>query len=299
MSPISTSGWTPLPARSNRFRGRRRATMRRAASAPRRAWRRAAIERRHLAARCAALADLKSAGGAKRQQQDKQRQAEMVERAAAQIYRPSPPLSPASFNSAIAEISARQNELDNSVPRQVPRNAPRRARLRRPRRLCRHLRRPPRCRRRAGFLPRSSAICSRSPARSRRCSVPTGSSNRSRRSAANWPKFAPPSPKRCRAARSNRSRAKSARCRAGSTTPATAAATARQLAGIERALNRIREALRSLTPAEQLAGYDDAIRNLGAKLDLILRANDDPLDRASARKRDRGTSLDHFQCRLQ
>ncbi len=34
--------------------------------------------------------------------------------------------------------------------------------------------------------------------------------------------------------------------------------------------------MRSLTPAEQLAGYDEAIRNLGAKLDLILRANDDP-----------------------
>jgi len=31
-----------------------------------------------------------------------------------------------------------------------------------------------------------------------------------------------------------------------------------------------------LTPAEQLAGYDDAIRNLGAKLDLILRASEDP-----------------------
>src|SRR5947209_12643060 len=48
------------------------------------------------------------------------------------------------------------------------------------------------------------------------------------------------------------------------------------LAGVERALSEIREVLRSLTPAEQLAGYDDAIRNLGAKLDLILRANDDP-----------------------
>jgi localization factor PodJL len=34
--------------------------------------------------------------------------------------------------------------------------------------------------------------------------------------------------------------------------------------------------LRTLTPAEQLTGYDEAIRNLGAKLDLILRANDDP-----------------------
>src|SRR6202035_1682301 len=45
---------------------------------------------------------------------------------------------------------------------------------------------------------------------------------------------------------------------------------------VERALSEIREVLRSLTPAEQLAGYDDAIRNLGARLDLILRTNDDP-----------------------
>ena len=48
------------------------------------------------------------------------------------------------------------------------------------------------------------------------------------------------------------------------------------LAGIERALGEIREALRSMMPAEQLTGYDEAIRNLGAKLDLILRSNDDP-----------------------
>jgi len=41
-------------------------------------------------------------------------------------------------------------------------------------------------------------------------------------------------------------------------------------------LSEIREVLRSLKPAEQLAGYDEAIRNLGAKLDMILRANDDP-----------------------
>src|SRR6201996_9113475 len=57
-------------------------------------------------------------------QQDKQRQTEMVERAASQVYtaqayRPSPPISPASFDSAIAEIAARQNELDNFMPRQA------------------------------------------------------------------------------------------------------------------------------------------------------------------------------------
>ena len=49
----------------------------------------------------------------------------MVERAAAQVYRPSPPLNPASFDFAIAEIAARQNELDSAQPRQMPpRNAP-------------------------------------------------------------------------------------------------------------------------------------------------------------------------------
>ena len=58
--------------------------------------------------------------------QDKQRQAEdLVERAASQVYRVSPPLSPASLDSAVAEIAARQSELDNSPPRPVePRNAP-------------------------------------------------------------------------------------------------------------------------------------------------------------------------------
>ena len=48
------------------------------------------------------------------------------------------------------------------------------------------------------------------------------------------------------------------------------------LTNIENALNEIRDVLRSLKSAEQLAGYDEAIRNLGAKLDTILRVNDDP-----------------------
>ena len=48
------------------------------------------------------------------------------------------------------------------------------------------------------------------------------------------------------------------------------------LAGIERALGEIYEALRSLTPAEQLAGFDDAIRNLGGKIDTIANASGDP-----------------------
>ncbi len=52
--------------------------------------------------------------------QDRQRQTDMVERAATQVYRPSPPLSPASMDFAVAEIAARQNELDGPSSRQTP-----------------------------------------------------------------------------------------------------------------------------------------------------------------------------------
>ena len=86
----------------------------------------------------------------------------------------------------------------------------------------RQLRRP------ARISPRWNGICSRSRARSRRCSVPIISSSRSPPSAANSPRSATPSPRRCRAGRSNRSRTKSARCRAASTTTARAAPTARR-----------------------------------------------------------------------
>src|ERR1700716_392035 len=54
------------------------------------------------------------------QRQDTQRQAEAVERAAAQVYRPSPPLNPATLDFAIAEITARQSELENFAPRPMP-----------------------------------------------------------------------------------------------------------------------------------------------------------------------------------
>ncbi len=58
--------------------------------------------------------------------EDKRRDSEdAVERAANQMYRGSPPLSPASMDSAVAEIAARQSELDNAEPRAMSaRNAP-------------------------------------------------------------------------------------------------------------------------------------------------------------------------------
>lgn len=45
------------------------------------------------------------------------------------------------------------------------------------------------------------------------------------------------------------------------------------LNGIERSLSEIQQSLRNLKPAEQLAGFDAAIANLSGKLDLIVRSS--------------------------
>ncbi len=47
------------------------------------------------------------------------------------------------------------------------------------------------------------------------------------------------------------------------------------LAGLEGGLREVREALRNLTPAEKLVGFDDAVKALSQKLDLII-AKEDP-----------------------
>src|SRR5258708_35951906 len=52
--------------------------------------------------------------------QERQRQTDMAERAAAQVYRPSPPLSPVSLGFAGADIAARQNQLENTAPQPTP-----------------------------------------------------------------------------------------------------------------------------------------------------------------------------------
>src|SRR4029077_4542274 len=46
------------------------------------------------------------------------------------------------------------------------------------------------------------------------------------------------------------------------------------LAGIENGLAEVRDALRDLTPAENLVGYTDAIEALTRKIDLIVVQND-------------------------
>jgi localization factor PodJL len=209
------------------------------------------------------------------QTQDKQRQTDMVERAAAQVYRPSPPLSPVSLDFAIAEIAARQNELDNVAPRQMP---PRSA--------------PP-------IAPAAPPVAAYAPPAAPAAPAGPDFSSLERHlikitsqiEALQRPDHIEQSiaafrselaeirhaiteamPRRAIESIENEIRSLSRRI----DDTRQSGTDGQALAGIERALGEIREALRSLTPAEQLTGYDEAIRNLGAKLDLILRASDDP-----------------------
>jgi len=210
----------------------------------------------------ARLSQISNPAPAKQAQlQDSQRQAAMVDRAAAQVYRVSPPLSPASLDFAIAEIAARQSELDNTTPRPMPPHSA-----------------PPM----APAMPAGPdfstlerhlfKITSQIEALQR----PDGieQSIAAFRGELTEIRHAITEAMPRRAIESIENEIRSLSRRIDDTRQSGIDGHA--LAGIERALGEIREVLRSLTPAEQLAGYDEAIRNLGTKLDLILRAGDDP-----------------------
>ncbi|WP_426437599.1 hypothetical protein [Bradyrhizobium genosp. P] len=219
-----------------------------------------------------------------RQQQDRQRQEDVVERAAAQVYRPSPPLSPASFDSAIAEIAARQNELDDAAPRQMPpRNAPPMAPAAAPMAAA-----PPPM---AAYAPPAAPsapagpdfsslerhllkITSQIEALQRPEHIEQSIAAFRSELADIRQAITEAMPRR--AIESIENEVRSLHRRIDEIREETGNGNNQAIAGIERALSEIREALRTLTPAEQLTGYDEAIRNLGAKLDMILRANDDP-----------------------
>ena len=210
----------------------------------------------------ARLSQISNPAPAKQAQlQDKQLQADMVERAAAQVYRPSPPLSPASLDFAVAEIAARQNELENAAPRPVP-----------------PLNAPPT----APAMPAGPdfstlerhlfKITSQIEALQRPDGIEQSIAAFRGELAEIRHAITEAMPRRAIESIENEIRSLSRRI----DDTRQSGIDGQALAGIERALSEIREVLRSLTPAEQLAGYDEAIRNLGGKLDLILRANDDP-----------------------
>src|SRR5206468_2217332 len=126
------------------------------------------------------------------------------------------------LNDAISRLDARLSQISNPAPRQTQQDKQRKAELVE-RAAAQVYRPPPLHHRQARISPRWNGICSRSRARSSRCSALITSSSRSPPSAASLPTSATPSPKQCRAGRSNRSRTKSARCTAGSTRTARAA----------------------------------------------------------------------------
>ncbi|MEA2943793.1 MAG: localization factor PodJL, partial [Bradyrhizobium sp.] len=199
------------------------------------------------------------------QRQDTQRQTDAVERAAAQVYRPSPPLNPGTLDFAIAEIAARQSELDNSSPRPMPpRNAPPIAPAMAPP--------APSGPDFSGLEKHLLKITSQIEALQRPDNIEQ--SIAAFRSELNEIRHAitEAMPRRAIESIENEIRSLSRRI----DDSRQSGIDDQVLANIERALNEIREALRSMTPAEQLAGYDEAIRNLSAKLDMIVRSSDDP-----------------------
>jgi localization factor PodJL len=199
------------------------------------------------------------------QRQDTLRQTEKVERAAAQVYRPSPPLNPGSLDFAIAEITARQSELDNSAPKPMPpRSAPPIAPAMTPP--------APSGPDFSGLEKHLLKITSQIEALQRPDNIEQsiaafrGELNEIRHA------ITEAMPRRAIESIENEIRSLSRRI----DDSRQSGIDDQVLANIERALNEIREALRSMTPAEQLAGYDEAIRNLSAKLDMIVRSSDDP-----------------------
>ncbi|MEH2514612.1 localization factor PodJL [Bradyrhizobium sp. AZCC 1610] len=208
------------------------------------------------------------------QMQEKQRQTEMVERAAAQVYRPAPPPSPASMDFAIAEIAARQNELDSPPPRQMPpRHAAPAASPAQPNFAAQPMMQAAPAGPDFSSLERHLLkITSQIEALQRPDHVEESIAAFRSELAEIRHAITEAVPRREIESLENEIRSLSRRI----DDSRQHGSDGQTLAGIERALGEIREVLRSLTPAEQLTGYDEAIRNLGAKLDLILRSNDDP-----------------------
>ena len=209
-----------------------------------------------------------------------QRQADAVERAAAQVYRSSPPLSPASFDVAVAEITARQSELDGFTPRQMsPRAAPPIAPTAAPYA-------PPAAPPAPAYTPpppqpgpdfsslERHLLKITSQIESLQRPDNTEQAIAAFRSELAEIRAAITEAMPRRAIESIENEIRSLHRRIDETR--SNGTDGQVLSGIEHALSDIKQVLRTLTPAEQLAGYDEAIRNLGAKLDLILRANDDP-----------------------
>jgi len=192
--------------------------------------------------------------------QQAQRNSDRVERAASQVYSASPPLNPGSLDFAIAEIAARQHELDGTAPRMPARNAPPLAPA------------APAGPDFSGLERHLLKITSQIEALQRPDGIEQSIAAFRGELAEIRQTITEAMPRRAIESIENEIRSLSRRI----DDTRQSGTDGQALAGIERALGEIHQALRSLTPAEQLAGFDEAIRNLGGKIDLIVRTSDDP-----------------------
>jgi localization factor PodJL len=190
-----------------------------------------------------------------------QDRADRVERAAAEVYSRSPPPDLASLEFAIAEVAARQHELDDASPASPPRSSPPvvpAMTTSRPAADFSNLERQ--------LFKITSQIESLRPDGIEQSIAAFRSELAGIRHV-----ITEAMPRRAIESIENEIRSLSRRIddvrQSGSDGQA--------LANIERALNEIYDALRSLKPAEQLAGFDEAIRNLGNKIDTIVRSSGD------------------------
>jgi localization factor PodJL len=198
---------------------------------------------------------------------------DMVERAANQVYSASPPIDPFSLDFAIAEIAARQGELDGT-PRMAPRNAPP---------IAPSFVQPPYAQPAMppqSFMPDMSGLERQLFQITTKIDALQRPDNNIEQSIAAFRGelaeirnvITEAMPRRAIESIENEIRELGRRIDDNR----HSGIDGDVLANLERALADIHKTLTTLTPAEQLAGFDEAIRNLGGKIDLIVRSSNDP-----------------------
>lgn len=198
---------------------------------------------------------------------------DMVERAANQVYSASPPIDPFSLDFAIAEIAARQGELDGT-PRMAPRSAPP---------IAPSFVQPPYAQPAAppqSFMPDMSGLERQLFQITTKIDALQRPDNNIEQSIAAFRGeladirnvITEAMPRRAIESIENEIRELGRRIDDNR----HSGIDGDVLANLERALADIHKTLTTLTPAEQLAGFDEAIRNLGGKIDLIVRSSNDP-----------------------
>ncbi|HEU4806474.1 MAG TPA: hypothetical protein VFS91_11840 [Nitrobacter sp.] len=193
---------------------------------------------------------------------DLQHRAETVERAAAEVYSRSSPPAPGSLEFAIAEVAARQHELNDASRASPPRSAPPVAPAMTTPRPAPDF---------SGLERQLFNITSQIESLQRPDGIEQSIAAFRSELTGIRHIITEALPRRAIESIENEIRSLSQRI----DNVRQSGSDGQALANIERALHEIYDALRSLKPAEQLAGFDEAIRNLGNKIDTIVRSSGD------------------------